>query len=376
MFKRKNKRINESALTKKIVRTIMPILERSLNEYSSVEWNDIADRFYSMSNRTSGDYSRDRADKARENELHTEYTDTLEEYDTLQFGKRKFIIGRYIPTNTPVIIYLKDAKQAAIVRVYKDELRDIPNREIAQDIAALYDRKPIAKDNVSSIAIALERNYANARQLTNAINRAFGSHVNYHYFYGQPKPKQDKEAATLTEEAYDYVGGFNTQSYKVRIAKINTNSKGYSIYYVLIGNEEMSFIMTVYKWMKDIEVRGQGKPGPIYRKIERQGFADGIVQPTKKSSNIVNIYDFFMSLSPRTQRVLTNALSKRLDDARFTIDDIERGYLNKDNAIPVHSDDETIDVPSGNDNANYDENIDNVENPSSDEDDVQSFMDV
>ena len=46
----KNNKINESALVKKIMKEILPILEQSINEYNSTEWNDIADRFDSMYN--------------------------------------------------------------------------------------------------------------------------------------------------------------------------------------------------------------------------------------------------------------------------------------------------------------------------------------
>ena len=85
----KNNKINESALVKKIMKEILPILEQSINEYNSTEWNDIADRFDSMYNTRAGAFARQRGVEARERELHTEYTETMEELSNLNLNKRQ-----------------------------------------------------------------------------------------------------------------------------------------------------------------------------------------------------------------------------------------------------------------------------------------------
>ena len=343
----KNNKINESALVKKIMKEILPILEQSINEYNSTEWNDIADRFDSMHNTHAGAYARQRGTEARERELHTEYTETMEELSNIDIEGKKFIIGRYIPSNIFVLIYLKNAKQAAIVRIGETVLRNIVNTEIVQDIASLYNRKPISKDNVHSISIAFDKDRKSARRLAREINDTLDVNINDRYFYGD-KPYKDPNKETKTEGNYDYVGGFATQGLKVRIAKSISDQKGYSIFYILIGNENKSLMVTVYKWLKVLEVKGSGQPGPAFRKLKSKGVTDGIAEPTPKSSHITNIYDFFNNLPYRTMRTLVNNISQ-LTDMRLTMEDIENGYNAAVNGKNVSSEEEIIsDVPAGN----------------------------
>lgn len=340
----KNNKINESALVKKIMKEILPILEQSINEYNSTEWNDIADRFDSMYNTRAGTFARQRGVEARERELHTEYTETMEELSNIDIDGKKFIIGRYIPSNIFVLIYLMNATQAAIVRIGETVLRNIVNAEIAQDIASLYNRKPIKKDNVNSISIAFDKDIRSARRLAREINDTLDVNINYRYFYGD-KPYKDPNKETKTEGNYDYVGSFEVQGLKVRIAKSISNQKGYSIFYILIGNENKSLMVTVYKWLKEIEVKGSGQPGPAYRKLQSKGVIDGIAEPTPKSSHITNIYDFFNNIPHRTRRMLIDNISQ-LIDLRITMEDIENGYNKALNGKNASSEEEIIsDVP-------------------------------
>ena len=199
----KNNKINESTLVKKIMKEILPILEQSINEYNSTEWNDIADRFDSMYNTRAGAFARQRGVEARERELHTEYTETMEELSNIDIDGKKFIIGRYIPSNIFVLIYLMNATQAAIVRIGETVLRNIVNVEISQDIASLYNRKPIKKDNVNSISIAFDKDIRSARRLAREINDTLDVNINYRYFYGD-KPYKDPNKETKTEGNYDF----------------------------------------------------------------------------------------------------------------------------------------------------------------------------
>lgn len=357
----KNNKINESALVKKIMKEILPILEQSINEYNSTEWNDIADRFDSMHNTNAGAYARQRGAEARERELHTEYTETMEELSNIDIEGKKFIIGRYIPSNIFVLIYLKNAKQAAIVRIGETVLRNIVNTEIVQDIASLYNRKPISKDNVNSIAIAFDKDIRSARRLAREINDTLDVNINYHYFYGD-KPYKDPNKETRTEGKYDYVGGFDMQGLKVRIAKSTADQLGYSIFYILIGNENKSFMMTVYKMMKGLIVNGAGKPGPAFRKLQSDGKTDGIAAPTPKGSHITNVYDFFKNLPDRTMRLLVDNISKRTD-MRLRMEDIENGYNAAVNGKNASSEEEIIsDVPAAGNNATDGDDFDDFMN--------------
>ena len=95
---------------------------------------------------------REAGDAAREREQHTEFEETLSVLREFKVGNFDFILGVYIPTRIDVLICLKDKSQALVVRPFGDKLEEIDSIETKTDIAALYQRKPVVKNNVPLIS--------------------------------------------------------------------------------------------------------------------------------------------------------------------------------------------------------------------------------
>lgn len=97
----------------------------------------------------------------------------------------------------------------------------------------------------------------------------------------------------------------------------------YSIFYVMVGNSESSFVMTVYKTLKGNFVYSNQQPGPIYKVIMKSqpNWMGDMVMPTPASSDMQNIYEFFKA-NRRITRMTFEFISRTID-IRLSTDDIE-----------------------------------------------------
>ena len=330
-------------LEKSILEACQPMMEDLIAELKSTTFYDAALKADSFNQGGLAQRFREAGDAAREREQHTEFEDTLSVLSEFRVGNYDFILGVYIPTRIDVLICLKDKGQALVVRPFGDKLEEIDSIETKTDIAALYQRKPVVKNNVPLISaivvkgakevdpnaseatkkaqrIQVAENRSRAQELANIINDELGTSLRWRWFFGD---KRTKTGVGTSEDKYTAIGGATVEGYHIGIAKRATDQAMYSIFYVMVGNSESSFVMTVYKTLKGNFVYSNQQPGPIYKVIMKSqpNWMGDMAMPTPASSDMQNIYEFFKA-NRRITRMTFEFVSRTID-IRLSTDDIE-----------------------------------------------------
>ena len=328
----KNVNKNTARLVKNIINHVETVLENYMSEATSAEYLDAADRVEGYNNKEFAKWLRNRAESKREEERHTEYDSTIEEYDTIEENGKKIIVAHYIPTNIDVLIFFRNVSTIAIARVKKgygrieDSLVPV-SFEIASDIAGVYNRKPVVKDNVPMFSTAFGKNTRTAKAVTRRINDLLGTSLHWRWFNGD---RTVRDTSRTTVDSYEYLKGFKCGNYKVLISKSTTDQIGYSIYYILIGDEEKSSVLTVYKYGKGIQVLANRRPGSLWQCIKNADtgnvITSNLAAPNPKTSNPEKVYDLFTKeFDNRYFRLITDGISQRID-VRIRMEDIEAMY--------------------------------------------------
>ena len=319
------------------------ILEACQPELKSTTFYDAALKADKFNNTGLANRFREAGDAAREREQHTEFEDSLSVLREFKVSNFEFILGVYIPTRIDVLICLKDKGQALVVRPYADRLEEIDSIETKTDIAALYQRKPVVKNNVPLISsiivkgakevdpnasdatkkaqrIQVAQNRSRAQELANIINEELGTSLHWRWFFGD---KRTKTGVGTSEDKYIAIGGATVEGYHIGIAKRATDQAMYSIFYVMVGNSENSFVMTVYKTLKGNFVYSNQQPGPIYKVIMKSQptWMGDMAMPTPASSDMQNIYEFFKA-NRRITRMTFDFVARNID-IRLSTDDLE-----------------------------------------------------
>jgi len=322
----KNVNKNTARLVKDIINHVETVLENYMSEASSTTFYDAAEKADKYNNTALGKRFREYADARREEERHTEFENTLDEYGTIEVNDKKMIVAHYIPTNIDVLVYFRNVSTVAIARVKANALAPVAF-DIASDIAGFYERKPVVKDNIPMLSTAFGKDIRTAKSVAKQINDLLGTAISWRYFFGD---RTVRDTSRSTVGSYEYLKGFKCGNYKVLISKSTTDQIGYSIYYILIGDEEKSSVLTVYKYGKGIQVLANRRPGSLWQCIKNADTGNAITAnlaaPNPKTSNPEKVYDLFTKeFDNRYFRLITDGISQRID-VRIRMEDIEAMY--------------------------------------------------
>ena len=323
---------NTDNIVKKIMSRLTPLIEARINELGSTTYYDAAtkaDRYY---NRDLAKKFRQAGDEARKRELQSsEYDNPIDQYDEITIDNTtKIVLGKYKPVNINFIALLRATKRCdiAIARVTKTDLVNIRDIKILNDIASLYKRKAIAKDNLEIISSNLNKDISEAKKLANAVNTCFNTNINWRYFYGD-KRKVNKENTKdrLNQNHQNFKIDSQTRCFVVK--PINQMDE-YIIYYIIIGNAKTSSIMRIYDYGHEtIKVDGVGQINPIFNVIlndpQTAEKAKEIAEPTKTTCEMPYLYNKFKNMDIKKRTAIFKQIKNMLS-FKITMDDIEAGY--------------------------------------------------
>ena len=207
-------------LEKSILEACQPMMEDLIAELKSTTFYDAALKADKFNNTVLANRFREAGDAAREREQHTEFEDSLSVLREFRVGNYDFILGVYIPTRIDVLICLKDKGQALVVRPYGKKLEEINSLEIKTDIAALYQRKPVVKNNVPLIGAIFNKNRVYAKEIAKIVNEELGTELSYQWFMAD---KRTKTGVGTSEDKYTAIGGATVEGYHIGIAKRATD---------------------------------------------------------------------------------------------------------------------------------------------------------
>lgn len=310
-------------LTEKIVAEVANVIEQELNEISSTTFFDAADKADIYNNRALAKKFREAGDIRRKEELNNEYDKAIEEYGRYVHqpnenkAAKTFIVARYLPSNMPIVVLLKDVARAQIARVGHNRLVNIQDKDLAAEIAGYYNRQSVDKDNILSMSTVIGKDRNAAIKLANMINDAFDSEISWRYFYGD---SFEKRSVRDTSKDYEpFKAPFAVNGMHVAMAKSVSNQTGYDIYYILFTTERKTTHMArIFKDMKGMQALGHKQPGSVWRAMcdfsvnGKPLVIAKDLRPTPESSNIVNLYPVLQNLSPDAQYELFRRLSHAL----------------------------------------------------------------
>ena len=336
------------------------VLEGKLNELSSTTLDDAGEQAEKYFNTKLAKKFRDAAEEARQREKETEYEKTLQILDDIEVNGKQFYVARYVPTNIKVLIYLNKVNQCAIARIKNNELINIKQKDILSDIAHIFNnREAIGADSVKSISKAIKQsaddsnhvesisrsiqqgrdlepedmahveNIKKSRQLVKdivaRINAAAGSNISWRYFMGNKTNN-----ITGTRDAYYIKKDFGTVEgeYQYAVYQYDSKSEYYSIYYIMIGTKDFSFMMHVETKEQSTDIEGAQIITTPYRVMRSQGACDKCPVPTTESSDIAAIYEFFMN-NKKIGQTLINIINSSLDFSYMSLNDIQKAYDRK-----------------------------------------------
>lgn len=323
-------------LTEKIVAEVANVIEQELNEISSTTFFDAADKADIYNNRALAKKFREAGDVRRKEELNNEYDKAIEEYGRYVHqpnenkAAKTFIVARYLPSNMPIVVLLKDVARAQIARVGHNRLVNIQDKDLAAEIAGYYNRQSVDKDNILSMSTVIGKDRNAAIKLANMINDAFDSEISWRYFYGD---SFEKRSVRDTSKDYEpFKAPFAVNGMHVAMAKSVSNQTGYDIYYILFTTERKTTHMArIFKDMKGMQALGHKQPGSVWRAMcdfsvnGKPLVIAKDLRPTPESSNIVNLYPVLQNLSPDAQYELFRRLSHALG-FRITLQNFYETY--------------------------------------------------
>ena len=306
-------------LQKSILEACKPMMEDMIQELKSTTFYDAAVKADRYNNTSLAQRFREAGDAALDAEKRTEFEESLNVYREFTVNGYDFILAEYIPTAVDVLICLKDKAQALAVRISGNDLEEIENIETRQDIASLFKRKPVIKPNVPTLGAIMNKSREFAKELAGIINDELGTEISWRWFFADRKVKS---GIGTSDGKYAAQAGATAEGYHIGIAKRATDQAMYSIFYLLVGNKEKSFVLTIYKTLKGVFVYGNQQPAPIYRTIMKSQptWEGDLAVPTPKSSDIQNIYEFF-SGNRRIGRMTFDFVARNID-IRLSTDDI------------------------------------------------------
>ena len=331
-MKKKYNNKQQQAIVERVMEKLRPVIRRKINELSSTTYYDAADKAGEYRNTTKEKMFRDAGDAQREKERAAEYEESLNIIEDTKVATKRFVIAEYIPTNINVLIYFSERNYVAIARITNDRLINLTDKEIKDDIALSFRARTLTKDNVQVISAALEQNTRSARALANIINADLDTRISWRYFMGD---QLTRVASKSTEGNYQYMKDDVLGGKHFAVAKYMSDHLSYSIFYILIGDEDKSSMMCVYKMVKGNRVTGHKRPGPIWKmfkaadeagKSNRTGWTKEIAAPTPASCDIVNLYDMLEAMPGQAVRVLFNNI-RRITDTNVSMDDVDHAYL-------------------------------------------------
>lgn len=329
MKKLSDKQIKE--IEQQILEECYPVLERMIDELSSTKFYDAGDAADSYYNADLAKKFRAAGDERREIEKNTEYPETLEILDEFDVNNRHFYVCNYIPASMKVLVYLNKETQCAIARIKNDELVNIKSPDILADIAALFnDREPVSGNAVKSISGALKQGRHVAKDTIARINNAAGSNLSWRYLFGDKTTRQTNS----TDANYQILDGGKVEEYEYAVAQYVPIKPDYSIYYVMIGSPENSFMMYIKTVEKEVYVKGVVQMLTPYRVMRNEGKVQNCPAPSSDTSDIAQIYEFFEN-NPREGKLLMSAINRSIENAHVSVKDIERGFRAKYNSTDV-----------------------------------------
>ena len=322
------KNLNNNELNRikdEIIRQCRPILERMVDEISSTKFYDAADAADTYYNTELAKRFRKAGDERREIEKNTEYQDSLEILDQMEVNRKHFYVCNYIPASMKVLVYLNKETQCAIARIKGQELVNIKSPEILSDIAAMFNnREPVSGNAVKSISMAIKQDRNVAKQTIERINNACGSNLSWRYLFGD----KTKREINSTDANYQILDGGRVGEYEFAVAQYVPIKPDYSIYYIMIGSPENSFMMYIKTVEKEVYVRGVVQMLTPYRVMRKEGKVQNCPAPSSDTSDIAQIYDFFEN-NPHEGKLLLNVINKSIENAHVSTKDIERGFRAK-----------------------------------------------
>jgi len=314
------------SIEEEIMKECFSVLEGKLNELSSTTLDDAGEQAEKYFNTKLAKKFRDAAEEARQREKETEYEKTLQILDDIEANGKQFYVARYVPTNIKVLIYLNKVNQCAIARIKNNELVNIKQKDILSDIAHIFNnREAIGADSVKSISKALKQGRQIAKDIVARINAAAGSNISWRYFMGDKTNN-----ITGTRDAYYIKKDFGTVEgeYQYAVYQYDSKSEYYSIYYIMIGTKDFSFMMHVETKEQSTDIEGAQIITTPYRVMRSQGACDKCPVPTTESSDIAAIYEFFMN-NKKIGQTLINIINSSLDFSYMSLNDIQKAYDRK-----------------------------------------------
>lgn len=368
-----NKELNR--IEKEIMDACSKVLESRLNELSSTTYDDAAAQADKYFNSKLAQRFREAGKEARQREKETEYDKTLQIIDDIEANGKQFYVAKYIPTNIKVFIYLNKENQCAIARIKNNELVNIKQKDILSDISHIFNnREAVQGDAVKSISKALKQGRWVAKEVVERINSAVGSNISWRYFVGDKTNNitgiRDtyyirKDAGTLTDD-------MQLKEYQYSVVQFDTKSEDYSIYYVMIGSDDFSFMMHIKTKEKGTDVEGANIITTPHRVMRSYGDCEKCPVPTVQSSDIAAIYDFFMN-NKKIGQTLINAINTSFDFSYMSLNDVQKGYDKKYNSGKVSDKAEFVKNQNASQNdAQDNEESDNGQNITDDQ--MSSFM--
>ena len=202
---------------------------------------------------------------------------------------------------------------------------NIKSPEILSDIAAMFNnREPVSGNAVKSISMAIKQDRNVAKQTIERINNACGSNLSWRYLFGD----KTKREINSTDANYQILDGGRVEEYEFAVAQYVPIKPDYSIYYIMIGSPENSFMMYIKTVEKEVYVRGVVQMLTPYRVMRKEGKVQNCPAPSSDTSDIAQIYDFFEN-NPHEGKLLLNVINKSIENAHVSTKDVERGFRAK-----------------------------------------------
>ena len=137
-----------------------------------------------------------------------------------------------------------------------------------------------------------------------------------------------KREINSTDANYQILDGGCVGEYEFAVAQYVPIKPDYSIYYIMIGSPENSFMMYIKTVEKEVYVRGVVQMLTPYRVMRNEGKVRNCPAPSSDTSDIAQIYDFFEN-NPREGKLLLNVINKSIETAHVSTKDVERGFRAK-----------------------------------------------
>lgn len=325
-MRRKTNNIKHQIL-KDVMREITPILE---HDWTSAEASRMVDVYKDHYMSTNAKRWRTYADEFKEKEQAQEYDEVIDVKKTISFfdNKRRFVLAVYVPAKMNILMYFGAKNKMAVVRLTPDGTKEIFWKDIIQSIATLYKRGYIESKNCSSVSKSLSKHRREAMQLSREIKNVFGYDISWRYF--SATGRRNTNNVKSVENVYRLVAINNDlldseiEQANIELIendKIKDTPRGEysravlgrefgmfilkdldyndekSQYFIYLGNKKRAMMFRLQANRNYAIFKQSMHPGPPMQFLKKFDIVNNVnkfATATPETSNIKNLYNYFM----------------------------------------------------------------------------------